>query len=381
LWFILKTYEAAQKQTIAFGPPKANPVFHRAVYSGNHAGHFFAFLVHELVDLSHPSLMQAQDYMTLRTIRLKSSDEEPLDQDGFYFAFPKEGIGKCVSHHTGQRLAPGDMLVAKGATGGGLCAAGGTELVFWIFSLRLEHLIPLFDGKEISLLQRVMTGFNNPKLFPASTALAMECRRLIEGVPPQFNLVHRSQLLRIAATVLSEEFKLAHSQRMSSVSVEDRLVEVFENLKVDELLNLTVDELADKFGCTRRHLNRLFHQFFGYSVAALRMETRLLRAVCLLRDLDAKVITVAGECGFNHLGLFNTCFKRRFGESPGGWRKQIIGKENQSVIHEGNNSQCPLHSKGECPMVVTSNNRVSLAPQSGSIQKAGVQRTRELFLS
>jgi AraC-like DNA-binding protein len=51
------------------------------------------------------------------------------------------------------------------------------------------------------------------------------------------------------------------------------------------------------------------------------MEMRLLKAISLLRDRDAKVINVAEQCGFNHLGLFNTCFRRRFGTSPGQWRK------------------------------------------------------------
>ncbi len=48
---------------------------------------------------------------------------------------------------------------------------------------------------------------------------------------------------------------------------------------------------------------------------------RLLKAVSLLVDPDAKIIHVAEKCGFNHLGLFNTCFKKRFGSSPGQWRK------------------------------------------------------------
>jgi AraC-like DNA-binding protein len=322
--------------------------------------------------------MQAQDYMTLRMIHLKSSEEKSLDREGFCFVFLKQGVGKCVARHAGQHLAPGDMLVMKGATGGKLCVSNGAELVFWSFSLCLEHLTPFFDGKEISLLQSVTTGLSSPKLFPASTALSKECRRLIEDVPAQLNLVHRSQLLRVAATILSEEFKMAHNQRMNSVSVEDRLVEVFENLKVDELLNLSVEELAEKFGCTRRHLNRLFHQFFGYSVASLRMEMRLLKAVCLLRNLDAKVATVAGECGFNHLGLFNTCFKRRFGASPGGWRKKIICEETQPAIPQGDDSKCPLISKGECPMAASQNNN-ALAAQADPVQKAASQRSRELF--
>jgi AraC family transcriptional regulator, mar-sox-rob regulon activator len=294
--------------------------------------------------------MLAQDYMTLRMTRLKSLGEESLDREGFFFLFLKGGIGRCVTQHGERRLSPGDMLVIKGSTGAKLFVSNGAELVLWSFSMRMEHLFPLFDGKEISLLQRVTTDFKSPKLFPASSAMAIECHRLIESVPLQFNLDHRSHLLRIAAAVFSEEFKMAHSQRMSTVSVEGRIAEAFENLKEDELLNLSVGELADKFRCSRRHLNRLFHQFFGHSVAALRMEMRLLKAVSLLRDTDAKVINVAEDCGFNHLGLFNTCFKRRFGENPGGWRRQVARKENESTLLHAEGSKCLLHSKGLCPM-------------------------------
>jgi transcriptional regulator GlxA family with amidase domain len=84
---------------------------------------------------------------------------------------------------------------------------------------------------------------------------------------------------------------------------------VFENLSVDEMVNLSVPELAQTFGCSRRHLNRLFQHHFGISVACLRMEMRLMKAASLLRDTGAKVINVAEQCGFNHLGLFNICFR------------------------------------------------------------------------
>jgi AraC-like DNA-binding protein len=56
-------------------------------------------------------------------------------------------------------------------------------------------------------------------------------------------------------------------------------------------------------------------------VVALRTEMRLLKAVSLLRNPATKIIYVARESGFNHLGLFHHCFKKRFGSSPGQWRK------------------------------------------------------------
>jgi AraC-like DNA-binding protein len=117
------------------------------------------------------------------------------------------------------------------------------------------------------------------------------------------------------------------------------------------LLNLSVGEMAQRFSCSRRHLNRLFHQYFGFSVASIRMEMRLLKAVSLLRDPDIKVIDVAERCGFNHLGLFNGCFRRRFNASPGQWRKLTLQSpaEPASDRHHGQDSGCPLQSQGLCP--------------------------------
>ena len=176
-----------------------------------------------------------------------------------------------------------------------------------------------------------------------------ECHRLLADAPSQFNLDHRGQLLRVISAILSVEFKNARGEKVGFIRVEEHMTQVFEKLSVIELLNLSVGELAEKFSCSRRHLNRLFHRHFGFSVAALRMEMRLLRAVSLLRDPDAKIIHVAEEAGFNHLGLFNTCFRKRFGTSPGKWRKQSALSGNQTNDSPDGKAICPLRSNGLCP--------------------------------
>jgi hypothetical protein len=58
---------------------------------------------------------------------------------------------------------------------------------------------------------------------------------------------------------------------------------------------------------------------------------------------------VAEDCGFNHLGLFNTCFKRRFGTSPGQWRKAAIGVDSAVAEKPDGMTACPLHVSGLCP--------------------------------
>jgi AraC-like DNA-binding protein len=286
----------------------------------------------------------------LHLARLKGAEELEQRGDDLTFVFCKGGSGKCVSKLATLRLTPGDILVLNRSAGSKLVVGDGQGVfLFWSFSVCFENLLPLFSGSEISLLHQITESYKTGRIYPAISPLAVDCHRLLTAVPPQFNLDHRGQLVRIAATLLSAEFKEGLAQRGRSGRPEDHMVQVFEKLSASELINLSVSELAGRFSCSRRHLNRLFHQHFGVSVAALRMEMRLLKAVSLLRDANAKVINVAEECGFNHLGLFNTCFKRRFGTSPGQWRKSSLQSENVAAGKLEDKSTCPLHYAGLCP--------------------------------
>jgi AraC-like DNA-binding protein len=292
--------------------------------------------------------MLSQEHLTLRLVRLNPSEKWIHGANGLSFVFPKEGGGKCVSKAVTQHLVPGDVLILNGTpeAEGGLCADEEVEMVFWFFVANFEHLFPLFASNEIWQLQNLIEAFKATRLYEVHSPLARECHRLIAEVPPQSsNLDHRSRLLRVVAVILSAEFKNAQPYRVGFVRAEEHMIQVFEKLSADDLLSLSVGKLADRFGCSKRHLNRQFHQYFGFSVAAMRMEMRLLKAASLLRDPNSKVINVAEQCGFHHLGLFNTYFKRRFGTSPGLWRKM----SGQSVRLVNDGLVCPLRSNGFCP--------------------------------
>jgi AraC-like DNA-binding protein len=245
-------------------------------------------------------------------------------------------------------LGRGDLLVWDSKATGKLVVVD-SEMVFWSFSVCFDHLLPLFSAGEICLLQDVIENFKGSKHYCASSAVAQECHKLIESAPPHGNVDHRSQMLRVAAAVLSVELKDTRSQRSAFVRIEDHMVQVFQELSADELLKLSIGDLASKFRCSRRHLNRLFHQHLGFSVGALRMEMRLLKAVSLLRDPNTKVISVAEQCGFNHLGLFNTCFKRRFGSSPGKWRKTGLKNQGQTLVAFNGGLPCMVSTENLQP--------------------------------
>jgi AraC-like DNA-binding protein len=293
--------------------------------------------------------MLTQDYLTLRLVRLRAQEEWHCEGTGLFFVLIKGGVGKSVLGSTTYRHVEGEVVVLNSNSKAMIMAPDKGEIVFWVFSLNIENLFPLLACNEISLIKDISNVFKGIKTYAPTSQVARECLRLLTEVPPQFNLDHRSQLLRVASAILTLEFKTAQPQRVGFIRVEDHMIQVFERLSTNELLTCSVSELAVKFSCSRRHLNRLFHQHFGLSVAAMRMEMRLIKAVALLRDPDVKVINVAEQCGFNHLGLFNTCFKRRFGTSPGQWRKTLGQDTNQPGNSETNPSTCPLQTTGLCP--------------------------------
>jgi AraC-like DNA-binding protein len=295
--------------------------------------------------------MFMQDHLTLRLIRLQPSNDWANQGEGLCFLFPKQGAGKYASQLATQTLAPGDVLVFNGANRGTLSGLNGGEVAFHYFTACLEHLVGLLAAKEISLFQELTDAFKGPRLYRASSVLARECHKLLSRAPPQLTLEHRSQLLRIVAAILSEEFKVLRNRRLRPIGVEEHVARVLEDLSSQEILSLSVDELAAKFGCSRRHLNRLFHRYFGTSMAALKMEMRLLKAVALLQAPGAKVISVAEQCGFNHQGLFNSCFRKRFGASPSEWRKET-GQAQPSSKPGGPKQEdlsCQMRARGLCP--------------------------------
>src|SRR6266498_822072 len=162
--------------------------------------------------------MFTHNYLTSRLVRLKPDEEWLNEQPRLLFVFPKGNGGKYVSGAKTHRLSAGDVLVADAGLGDRICAQTG-ETIFWWFSACLENLYPLFATNEICLLQNVIDDFKGAKLYRASSQLALECQRLLSDVPPQCDLGHRSQLLRIVSAILSEEFKSVQRQRVGFVRV------------------------------------------------------------------------------------------------------------------------------------------------------------------
>jgi AraC-like DNA-binding protein len=87
--------------------------------------------------------------------------------------------------------------------------------------------------------------------------------------------------------------------------------------------DLSPASVAARQGIGRRRLDLVFARH-GTTIAAAIRERRLLRAAANLEDpalAGRLLIDVAFSCGFNDAAHFSRAFRRRFGTSPGEWRR------------------------------------------------------------
>ena len=100
---------------------------------------------------------------------------------------------------------------------------------------------------------------------------------------------------------------------------------MYENIETP----LTLDELAENAGISRRQIERQFKQLLDEAPAQTYRNIRLDRARTLLMETDLSVMEVAMAAGFNSNGVFSRHYKERYGETPYGDRGRTNTKTTQ----------------------------------------------------
>lgn len=84
---------------------------------------------------------------------------------------------------------------------------------------------------------------------------------------------------------------------------------------------LTIDALSVRFGISQTALKKEFRRLYDMPLHAWLQEQRLRQAALLLRESHLTVLEVAQEVGYSSTSQFSAAFQRRFGTSPGQYRK------------------------------------------------------------
>lgn len=144
--------------------------------------------------------------------------------------------------------------------------------------------------------------------------------------PEGYLLRFNSLLYEMLFTLIhSYSFKLAPEQKNSKNKYLDRLKEITIFLNTHHSEQITIQQLASKFGYNPDYLSRFFKKYMGLTIIDYLYEIRINYVYQDLIDTDLHINEIFENHGCNNYRVAMKFFKKRYGCTPKEKRKQING--------------------------------------------------------
>ena len=254
------------------------------------------------------------------TWRLASPDGEKV--------YSSSGIGIEVNssladerRNLGGENRPNMVLVCSGIYVGSLCTGA--------------HVLAqagLLNGKRCAIHWENLPGFS--EAFPQAEVYAdlyeidsniYTCAGGTSSLDMMLNLIGQdfgeSLVNRVCEQALTDRVRSPHDrQRLplrARLGVQNsKVLSIIELMESNLAEPLSLLEIADDAGLSRRQIERLFRQEMGRSPARYYLEIRLDRARHLLVQSSMPVVEVAVACGFVSASHFSKCYRELYNRSP-----------------------------------------------------------------
>jgi AraC family transcriptional regulator len=109
-----------------------------------------------------------------------------------------------------------------------------------------------------------------------------------------------------------------------------QLSRIEQYVEAHEGSSLTVSDLADLIGVSRRHMTRVFKQTTGQTIHEYVANVRIRKASTLLCGTDLPLKEISHRLGFAGLASFSAAFRAATGQCPTGFRRQFRGLGSSS---------------------------------------------------
>jgi AraC-like DNA-binding protein len=240
---------------------------------------------------------------------------------GWKIVLVSKGFFYWIARAEIRDLQPGDVLVIGPAGDGVLRASQISSATLHFFYFRPEHLVGLMSLSErLSLEAFAQTA--QTRIIPASDPIAKEYADIVAQTARKRSFFYRCRILHLVATIFGDALPNVAQVRGQVATTLLRFEEIISRIPDADLIKYSTEKLAQMCGCSLRHFRRMFRKQFKTSIRAKQTELRLEKARQLLADTDEKIVSIAHESGYRHLGFFNSMFKKRFGMTPSEWRRQ-----------------------------------------------------------
>ena len=269
--------------------------------------------------------MLVERHLILQELTLPPSTEWLPHCQGWLMARVAEGLGYWLQPGVESRqLTTGDGLLATRNVNGVIRASQLGPLKLQYFTIHLQYLngvLTVAEWQQLEVAPKHPASFVS--IFLAGEPVGQKFMRLADNMHGN-RLPQRCALLQLWANAVAGFLPAPVAPSANGNKLRDQIRELVGQMTEAELAEHSLTELARQLHCSERHFSRLFREEFGVPFHARQIELRLQRARQLLADPDAKIINVAHDSGYRHLGLFYAMFKKRFGLTPAEWHRQYL---------------------------------------------------------
>lgn len=102
----------------------------------------------------------------------------------------------------------------------------------------------------------------------------------------------------------------------------EKIKQVLEYIEAHYGEDLSVEKAAELCFYSKSHFMKYFKQYTGIPFTEYLNDYRLSRAGAYLRLNEDTVTEIAARCGFDNLSYFNRLFRKKYGMTPGEYRKK-----------------------------------------------------------
>jgi AraC-like DNA-binding protein len=262
-----------------------------------------------------------EPHLAIRDLSILPGQEWSLKAPEWSMMLVRDGNGYCLRHQKSEALEVDMALLIGGQSAGVLRASQLGKMSLQTFNVIPDRLTGLITLGEHDLLKTAAARNTSAiKVFPVDHPLAIKLKELCNSQKPR-SVAFRLELLQLFVEAVGDELANV-APAADHTDARERLRLLLEQTLPDQLAEMNFRDLARRTHCTSRHLSRIFQDLVGMSFRDKRVEIRMARARELLATSKSKVVEVALESGFKSLSLFNLMFTRRFGTSPGRWRRR-----------------------------------------------------------
>ena len=179
-------------------------------------------------------------------------------------------------------------------------------------------------SSEQQYIEGMQTGADMYMTKPFSADLLVANIASLLANRQKLRQLFKTQNLSSALPTANQHSTL-NTQQPTSTSPDRRFLDTFLKAMEKHMsnTNLKIEDLGDEMGLSRVQLYRKVKALMGMTPVEILRETRLKRAMQLLKTTDKTVSEIANEVGFATPGYFSSCFKKQYDKYPTDIREEM----------------------------------------------------------